>query len=191
MPVEPVALRTTKPPPDFAVSANCASPSAVSAVVMGLPCESLRHPRSLPLSSTSGTGSGVRPPICTTLTVMPSSCAALAMEDGSPSRSSPSVTSTSILACFSVEGSRLNRSCPAAMARANEVPPTGMSFGVNCRKNCAMAVPSDVNGNVMGSPAKATAPNRAPRSSEMSRETSLLARSVRDGETSRANMLLE
>ncbi len=71
------------------------------------------------------------------------------------------------------------------------VPPTGMSFGVSWRKNCAMALPSLVSGKLSGSPANATAPKRAPGRSAISRATSLLARAMRDGFTSRAYMLFE
>jgi hypothetical protein len=55
------------------------------------------------------------------------------------------------------------------------VPPTGMSLGSSCRKNCAIAPPSLVRGNRMASPAKATAPKRAPGSSRTRVATSPLA----------------
>jgi len=71
------------------------------------------------------------------------------------------------------------------------VPPTGMSLGSVCRRNWAMAAPSEVSGKPRGSPAKATAPKRAPLSSRTMRATSALARAMREGATSRAYMLLE
>lgn len=54
-----------------------------------------------------------------------------------------------------------------------------------------MAAPSEVSGKPSGSPAKATAPKRAPLSSRTMRATSALARAMREGTTSRAYMLLE
>ena len=54
-----------------------------------------------------------------------------------------------------------------------------------------MAVPSLVSGKLSGCPANATAPKRAPGNSEMSCATSVLARVIREGATSRAYMLFE
>lgn len=54
-----------------------------------------------------------------------------------------------------------------------------------------MAAPSAVSGNPIGSPAKATAANRAPSRSRTRRVTSSLARKIREGSTSRAYMLFE
>jgi hypothetical protein len=66
-----------------------------------------------------------------------------------------------------------------------------MSFGESCRKNCEIAPPSLVSGKLIGSPANATAPKRAPGKSATSWLTSVLARAMRDGFTSRACMLFE
>ena len=54
-----------------------------------------------------------------------------------------------------------------------------------------MAAPSLVSGKLIGSPAKATAPKRAPGRSWMSRATSAFARAMRLGTMSRAYMLFE
>ena len=93
MPVCPAAERTRRPPPISATLASCASPSAVSCVVSGRPCSSVRQPTTCPSGPTSGMRSGVRPPICTTSIVVPSAAIARATATGSPSRSSPSVMS--------------------------------------------------------------------------------------------------
>ena len=54
-----------------------------------------------------------------------------------------------------------------------------------------MAPPSLVSGKLIGSPANATAPKRAPGKSVTSWLTSVFARAMREGFTSRACMLFE
>ena len=88
-------------------------------------------------------------------------------------------------------GSFESSSRARSRARAVAVPPTGMSFGSSWRKNCAIAAPSLVSGKLIGSPANATAPKRAPGSWSMSLPTSAFARAMRLGTTSRAYMLFE
>jgi hypothetical protein len=66
-----------------------------------------------------------------------------------------------------------------------------MSFGSSWRKNCAIAAESLVIGKLIGSPANATAPKRAPGRSRTSFAISAFARAMRLGATSRAYMLFE
>ena len=155
--------RTIVPLVVLATLASCASPSALSSVVMSLPVLVLAEAHDLAVGPHLGDRLRQRGRRSARRR-----CASLpwrtprAMLTGSPSRSSPSVTST-MTRTWSFDFGSCAKSSRAALERlGRRRAPTGMSFGSSCRKNCAMAPPSLVSGKLIGSPANAMAPKRAP-----------------------------
>ena len=146
------------------------------------PDGSCLKPMRLPSRSKSGTGCPASVPTPTVCTTTPALFARRTADSTSPSRSSPSETSTITLLFRSLF---TNRSSPFASPEPSDVPGAGTMPGSMVSRNSPMASASSVSGTSgYASPSNATRPKRSPSRRPMSADNAWRARKNRLGGTS-------